>query len=110
MPTGTHLIDYMKALGQTTNTVGADNSVGYRLHRLADHGPTSTAHPHALIVHPAVQLTASLVLQVEGVKGSEEGARVRKHARQVGSSWARSQCRKLDTVNRGNPSEFGHTK
>jgi hypothetical protein len=26
-------------------------------------------HPHALLVHPAVQFTASLVLQIEGVEG-----------------------------------------
>ena len=59
---------------------------------------TTAPHPMQVIhtrssVHPAVQFTASLVLQIEGVEGSEEGVGA-GHLRSCG----RAQCHRLDTV------------
>ena len=59
---------------------------------------TTAPHPMQVIhtrssVHPAVQFTASLVLQIEGVEGSEEGVGA-GHLRSCG----RAQRHRLDTV------------
>jgi len=37
-----------------------------------DDRPTHAGHPNPLILQPAIQFTAALVLEVEGVEGTEE--------------------------------------